>query len=112
MEVTGIPAAVAEGLDMLGQGGTHIVIGTICKGRTCTYDPGVLVQGGKTVLGIMWYEPADLLEAIGLLARAGSKYPFDKVLSHSFPLAGINEAFAEQDAGRIQRTALRPWDQT
>ena len=110
MEVAGHPDAFPEGLDMLGNGGTYVVIGTICRGRTCTADPGVLVQGGKTVLGVMWYDPSALSEAIDLLGRCGKKYPFDKVLSHHYPLSAINEAIAEQDAGRIQRTALRPWD--
>jgi len=110
MEVTGHADAVPEGILMLGQGGTQVVIGTICRGKTCTADPAELVQGGKTSLGIMWYDPPALLEAVDLLERAGETFPFNKILSHHYPLSAINEAMAEQDAGKIQRTALKPWD--
>ncbi len=109
MEVAGHARVVPEGLLMLGNGGVYVEIGNICQDITCTFDPSVIVLGGKTILGVMWYEADSLLKALRLLATRQDRYPFRKVLSHRYPLKDINVAFAEQDAGRVHRSAILPW---
>ena len=54
------------------------------------------------------YTSQDLRHALDFLKDNVSRLPFDRVLSHHFPLADINEAFAQQDSGRITRSALVP----
>ncbi|MFO1020795.1 MAG: zinc-binding dehydrogenase [Planctomycetales bacterium] len=110
LEVAGTPRAFVEGVDLLGQGGTLLEVGNISQKQTVEFDPSTLLHGGKTILGIMWYEPSALGVALDLLSRKQGAYPFSKVLSHRFPLRRINEAFAEQNAGKIQRAALMPWE--
>ena len=109
LELVGHPRVVPEGIAMLGQGGRYVEVGNINQGMTQAIDPSVLVHGGKTILGIMWYEPESLLKAIHLLATHPDRYPFDKIISHRYPLTEINTAFAEQDAGHVHRAALLPW---
>ena len=36
------------------------------------------------------------------------KYPFDKIVSHKFPLEQVNEAFAAQSTGQVTRSSLVP----
>lgn len=110
MELVGAAAAVPEGIAMLAQGGTYLEIGNINQGRTVEFDPSTLVHGGKTILGMMWYRPSSLQQALDLLSRCAEKYPFDKVLSHRYPFTAIDQAFADQDTGAVQRAALLPWD--
>jgi Zn-dependent alcohol dehydrogenase len=43
-----------------------------------------------------------------MLARTSAKYPYDKIVSHKFPLDQINEAFAQQNKGAITRSSLVP----
>ena len=105
-ELAGTPRAVPEGLAMLGIGGRYLEIGNISPGLTYEADPSVLVWDSKTIVGVKWYEAETLKKALDFLARTKDKYPFNKVLSHKFRLEKINEAFAEQDKGHIQRTAL------
>lgn len=109
VEVAGHPRVVPEGLDMLCQGGKYLEIGNINQKLTFEFDPSVLVHGGKTILGIMWYEADSLLKALRLLASRQDRYPFHRVISHKYPLAAINDAFRDQDAGRVHRAALLPW---
>ena len=109
LEVAGVADAVPEGLEMLAHGGTYVEIGNINRGSTVALDPSVLVHGGKRILGTMWYEPQTLETALDFFAAHKSKYPFEQILSHKYPLTAINEAFAEQDTGRVQRSALLPW---
>lgn len=110
LEVAGVPAAVPEGLAMLGVGGIYAEIGNICEGEPCSIDPSLLVLNAIRVLGLMWYRPESLHQAMGFLARHQGKYPFAKLIAHRYPLRAINEAYAEQDAGRIQRASLAMWE--
>jgi threonine dehydrogenase-like Zn-dependent dehydrogenase len=109
MEVAGSPAVVAEGIDMLCNGGTYLEIGNINQKLTCTFNPASLVHGGKTILGLMWYRPESLRRALELLATRGDQYPFHKLLARRYPLSAVDEAFHDQDSGRVHRAALLPW---
>lgn len=109
LEVAGIPQAIPEGLAMLCQGGVYLEVGNINQNRKVEIDPSQLVHGGKSLLGIMWYDPDSLRQALEFLAARGAHYPFAKILSHHYPLRAINDAFQDQDQGTVQRAALLPW---
>ena len=109
LEVSGLAAVVPEGLAMLCQGGTYLEVGNINQGRRVGLDPSILVHGGKSMLGIMWYEPNCLHQALELLSTKGDVYPFDRILSHHYAMRDIDQAFADQDGGTVQRAALLPW---
>jgi len=109
LEVAGHPRVIPEGIAMLGQGGTYVEIGNINQKLSVEFDPSTIVHGGKSILGIMWYEADSLLKALQLLATRQDKYPFQRVLSHKYPLRAIDEAFRDQDGGRVHRAALLPW---
>ncbi|HUE14990.1 MAG TPA: zinc-binding dehydrogenase [Planctomycetaceae bacterium] len=109
MELVGAPAVVAEGIEMLCNGGTYVEIGNINQRLTCEFNPASIVHGGKTILGLMWYRPESLHQALQLLSTRADRYPFGKLLSQQFPLSAIDEAFREQDAGAVHRAALLPW---
>ena len=110
MELVGQAAVVPEAIEMLAQGGTLLEIGNINQGRTVTLDPSKLVHGGKTILGMMWYRPESLKAALVMLSESATRYPFHRILSHSYPLTEVDQAFADQDTGSVQRAALLPWD--
>jgi L-iditol 2-dehydrogenase len=109
LELVGSPRVVPEGIGMLAGGGTYVEIGNINRGKTEPIDFGELVHGGRTILGVMWYEAEALHKALHFLADKRETYPFAKILSHKYPLSEINTAFAEQDVGHVQRAALLPW---
>jgi Zn-dependent alcohol dehydrogenase len=61
------------------------------------------------------YDPWVIPRAIELLQRCRSRYPFDRLVSHTFPLERINDAFREAEwharegaGSRITRAALTP----
>jgi threonine dehydrogenase-like Zn-dependent dehydrogenase len=110
MELVGSPAVVAEGIEMLCNGGIYLEIGNINQKLACEFNPASIVHGGKTILGLMWYQPASLQKALQLLSTRSERYPFHKLLSHQYPLSAIDEAFREQDSGAVHRAALLPWD--
>ncbi|MFO8011017.1 MAG: zinc-binding dehydrogenase [Dehalococcoidia bacterium] len=107
-ELVGFPKVVPEGISMLGSGGRYLEIGNISPGKTVEIDPAQLVMGSKTIYGVVSYSADTLKKSIDFLSRAKNRYPFDKLLSHTYPLEEINKAFEEQDKGLASRTAIIP----
>jgi putative phosphonate catabolism associated alcohol dehydrogenase len=101
MDLVGVPAVIPEGVDMLRQAGTYVEIGGIWP-TTVTLDPSRIVFGNKRILGMSHYHPRILPVALDFLQRTRTRYPFDKLLSHRFPLEQINEAFAQSEWSRTQ----------
>ncbi len=107
-ELTGSPAVLAEGSEMLRYGGRYLWIGNVNLGRTGTIDPAQIVRGGRTVLGVIVYEAWAIPRALQFLRRTQRRYPFHKILSHTFELAEINDAFAFASQGKAIRVAIVP----
>jgi Zn-dependent alcohol dehydrogenase len=61
-----------------------------------------------TIYGNNHYARRHLQQALDILRRTRTRYPYDKIVSHQFPLSEVNEAFAQQDRGTITRSSLVP----
>ena len=107
-ELVGHPRVCNEGLRMLGRTGRYLEIGNINPGLTYALDPSTLIFGNRSILGMVYYEAEHLQQALDLMRRTSNDYPWHKVVSHTFPLERINEAFAEADQGRVTRAAIVP----
>jgi threonine dehydrogenase-like Zn-dependent dehydrogenase len=108
MEVGGFPRITEEGIQMVASGGRYVEIGNISPGLTYQADPALWVTQNITIYGNNHYSRRHLGEALSMLHRTRTKYPYDKIVSHKFPLEAINEAFAAQDKGTITRSSLVP----
>jgi Zn-dependent alcohol dehydrogenase len=67
------------------------------------------------VVGVVMYDPWVIPRALEFLQRSRTRYPFDRLVSHTFPLEQINDAFREAEwynreaaGSRITRAALTP----
>jgi threonine dehydrogenase-like Zn-dependent dehydrogenase len=113
-DFVGFPPVVPEGIEMLRYGGTYLEIGCISRGRTVEFDPSSLVWGSKRLVGVVMYDPSVIPRALEFLERCRTRYPFDRLVSHTFPLERIDDAFREaewynREAGsRITRAAVAP----
>jgi D-arabinose 1-dehydrogenase-like Zn-dependent alcohol dehydrogenase len=107
-ELVGHPRVCNEGLRMLGRTGRYLEIGNINPGLTYELDPSSLIFGNRSILGMVYYEAEHLQQALDLMRRTRSKYPWERVVSHTFPLEQINEAFLAADAGEVTRAAIVP----
>ncbi|HEY49933.1 MAG TPA: zinc-binding dehydrogenase [Dehalococcoidia bacterium] len=105
-ELVGYPHVIPEGIDMLGNSGRYLSMGTISLGMTYEADPALLVMGNKSIVGVMLYGPDTLKKALDFLRRAKDKYPFDRVLSRPYALEEINKAFEEQEKGLVTRATI------
>ena len=108
MEVGGFPRITEEGIQMVGSGGRYVEIGNISPGLTYAADPAFWVTQNITIFGNNHYSKRHLRDALQMLPRTRTKYPYDRIVSHKFPLTEINAAFAAQDKGAITRSSLVP----
>ena len=112
-DVVGFPQVIPEGIEMLRQGGTYVEIGTISRGVKVELEPAALVWGAKRIVGVIMYDPWVIPRALDFLVRNRARWPFDTLISHTYPLEKINQAFADsewhaKETTTITRAALVP----
>ena len=91
---------------MVGRAGRYLEIGNISPGLTYTLDPQWLVGYNRSILGMLYYEAEHLQQALDLVYRTRDRYPWSRVLSHTYPLTDINAAFEASDQGQVTRAAI------
>jgi D-arabinose 1-dehydrogenase-like Zn-dependent alcohol dehydrogenase len=106
VELVGFPQVMEEGLNMLARGGRYLEIGNVSPGKTFALDPAMLVYNSRSITAVIFYGPDTLKKALDFLNRTRDKYPFEKILSRTYPLEEINRAFEEQDRGLVSRAAI------
>ncbi|MGV0874607.1 zinc-binding dehydrogenase [Mycolicibacterium sp. XJ879] len=108
VEVVGHPAAIDEGLKMLGQFGRYVEIGNINIGKTFEFDPSRFVFGNKTMVGVSLYDPAVLSRALTFLEQHQDTLPLHRLAAAQYRLDDINEAFAAAEHKRDVRASIVP----
>ena len=105
MEVVGYPQVVTEGIAMVRRGGTYVEVGNIWPNSNVTLDFSKILWGQVRVIPVTHYDPYILPVTLDMLVRTRNKYPLTKVMSHSFPLEKIGDAFEQSEwLGRDQGT--------
>ena len=114
-DVAGVKGVVEEGIQMIGPGGTYLEVGSIVPGFAFPLDPLFACQRGLRFIAFFQYDMRILPRALNFVERTRSKVPWDRVVSHTFPLEGIHEAFERAEwVGRapaeaiITRAAITP----
>jgi threonine dehydrogenase-like Zn-dependent dehydrogenase len=96
MELVGRPELLAEGIELLTNGGTFVEIGNISRDRTVTIDPSNLLRG-KKIMGSLMYRPQLLPLMMEVLLKKRGKVPYESIVSHTYKLADVNRAFEESE---------------
>jgi hypothetical protein len=78
-----------------------------------SYDATALVRGNTRLVATSNYSPWAIPQALAFIRRNLHRLPFDRIVSHTFPLERITDAFRqaewlqrEGDPLRISRAAL------
>ncbi len=108
VEVTGIPDAFSEGIDLLRAGGRYLEMGNIVPGKTTEFDPGKMTRKSIDVISIMRYDPWYLQDALAFLRDHGDNYPFEDLLDAEFDLVNAEEALQASSDRSLTRASLIP----
>lgn len=106
VEVTGVPAAIDEGFQLLGKGGRYLVMGNIIPGKEATIDPGRAVRKSINVTMTMRYAPTRLNDALKFLSKHGDDYPFGELVDASYPLSDVDSALRDSANREVTRATL------
>ncbi|HLF71935.1 MAG TPA: zinc-binding dehydrogenase [Dehalococcoidia bacterium] len=96
MELVGKADLLVEGLSYLTSGGTFVEIGNIVKGQTVTIDTSTILRGQR-IIGSAMYRPQLLPMMLETLVKQKGKAPYEKVVSHYYPLADVTKAFEDAE---------------
>ena len=95
----------------------YLEVGSIAPGNVFSYDATSLVRGNVRLVATSNYSPWALAQALAFLRRNLGRFPYERLVSHVFPLARITEAFQQADwmqrggdGLRISRAALSMTD--
>ncbi|MDI2588289.1 zinc-binding dehydrogenase [Psychrobacillus sp. NEAU-3TGS] len=92
MELTGVPAALSEGIHLIKSGGKYVSIGNISPGKLTEFDPGLMTRKNISILGLIRYEPWYLYKSLKFLSSNIDKYPFSEILACDFTLEDLSKA--------------------
>jgi threonine dehydrogenase-like Zn-dependent dehydrogenase len=114
VEVVGIAAATLEGLDMVRSGGKFVDVGNISVG-SISIPGNRIIRGQIHWIGVGHYNPWILEKSVGWLERVSEKYPLFDLVSHTYPMTKIEEAFDEAEwsgkaaGSAATRIVVDPW---
>src|SRR5262245_41051232 len=106
-DFVGYPEVVPEGLRMLRSGGCYLEVGSIAPGNVFSYDATALVRASARLVATSNYSPWALAAALAFLRRNLRRFPFERIVSHVYPLEKISQAFHDADWAQRDRSPLR-----
>jgi L-iditol 2-dehydrogenase len=110
IELTGVPAAFGEALELVRPGGTVISIGNVNVGpaHEIALSPGLITRKAVRLRGFVRYHPWYLHRALRFLERRQSLHPFDELSDRAYGLDEVAEAIARGEERRVARPAIVP----
>jgi len=108
-EVIGNPKTMAMAYQSVRRGGTAVAVGIPPLGSEMTINAGELVYQEKTLKGSYYGTArphADMPRLLDLYLAG--RLPLDKLVSRTYPLDKVNEAYAALLAGEVARSILLP----
>ena len=108
IEVCGVPAVIAQGIEMLRIGGTYVLAGVVNPDAMVTLDANLLLRKSLTLRGVHNYHPRNLVEALDFVTANRQRFPFHDLVDGKYPLERINQAMADAAARHVLRAAIIP----
>lgn len=103
-ECAGVPAAVAEGLEMVRVNGRYLIAGHYGDAGAIPLNPHVINKKQITITGAWSAANKHFLRALTLLG----KLPVEKLVTHRFALAEINEALLAAESQAALKAVIIP----
>jgi L-iditol 2-dehydrogenase len=92
VEVVGLPVAFAESLRLVRKGGRIVEFGHFTDNGTMALNPQQIVNLDVDILGSYAYPNSQIGTSLAFLSRYADVYPFEDLVTHTFPVAQTEEA--------------------
>ena len=107
MELSGGRGAFAEGIEMLGDGGRYMVVGTIGGGNQEVNAP-MIVWKALTILSNKSAFTDSYAAAIAFLERHRDRFDWGRMLSRTYPLEQATQALESMERFQEIKAVIRP----
>jgi L-iditol 2-dehydrogenase len=109
LEATGSPAAIAEGLELVRDGGTYVVAGHYTDGGDVTINPHRHLNRKHIDLRGQWgTDFHHVVRALAALAKHSGRLPFARVIGARYGLADTDRALDDVAAMRVTKAVVDP----
>lgn len=108
LDTAGVPGIVAQAYAAVRRGGTVVAVGLPAEGVTADLPASDLPREEKIVTGSFYgsCDPqTDMPRVIDLYMDG--QLPLDRLVTRTYPLDEINDAFAAMNAGEVARAVIR-----
>jgi NDMA-dependent alcohol dehydrogenase len=106
-DVVGVPSATRQAYDSLARRGTIVIVGIAATGVETPLPMQSLMYEERTVIGSLYGSGSprqDIMKLIELYRRG--KLKLDELLTRTYPLEQINEAYAALERGEVARSVV------
>ncbi|MDQ3752054.1 MAG: zinc-binding dehydrogenase [Actinomycetota bacterium] len=107
VEATGVPSAVAEGLEMCRPNGTYLVLGQYTDHGPTPLNPHLITRKQLRVLGSWALSGADVVDFVVSLPQLNDRFDLARLVT-PYPLEAVNEALDDVRAGGVTKAVLAP----
>lgn len=107
IECTGIPGAVAEGIEYCRRGGSYLVLGQYTDNGDATFNPHLITRKQLRVDGSWAFGPRDFLAYVDALPRLVEMFDVGSLV-RTFALSDLDAALEAVAAGTCVKAALAP----
>ena len=108
-EAIGLPKPIEQAYDVTRKGGICVVLGIASPEARAQINVNQLVYAEKTLKGSIYGSTRPRIDLLRLIElEKEGKLDLDKLLTRTYPLSKINEAYADLEAGELARGLLLP----
>ncbi len=107
IELSGVASAMENSLDWLQIGGKAVWVGGTHPMDVLKVDGEAIIRNLLTIQGLHNYNEGDLRKAVTFIEAHHRKYPFKNLVSKTFSLLEVNEAFAFATEKNPYRVGIR-----
>ncbi|HEY2941997.1 MAG TPA: zinc-binding dehydrogenase [Vicinamibacteria bacterium] len=109
IEASGNPAAVPEGLEMVRDAGTYVVVGQYTDAGDVAINPHAhLNRRHVTVRGCWGFEFTHFHRALQLMARHARRFPWRELVTRQYALEDAGRALADMERLAVVKALVRP----
>jgi putative phosphonate catabolism associated alcohol dehydrogenase len=108
IEVAGVSALLAQGVESLRVGGWYGLVGLVHPDSAFPFTAERVIRQCLALRGIHNYAPQDLVDAVSFLQRRHGAYPFERLMSEPMELGQLPSAFDRAQQREFLRITIKP----
>ncbi len=108
IEATGVPSAVKEGLEMVRDGGTYVIVGQYTDAGNVTLNPHNHINKKHVTIKGSWGSDFSHFYLAVNFVKHFENLPWEQIISKDYPLNEMSQALDDLSNYRIMKAVVNP----